>query len=64
MDGLSDHDCHDALDQWQAHIERLRILVERSCEFTPPAFIKSLEGITPELRQAAMAVVIRAQMLN
>jgi hypothetical protein len=38
--------------------------VEHADEFTAPAFLKSLERLTPELRRAAMAVVIRDQMLN
>ena len=64
MDGLSDHDCPVALDLWQAHIGRLRILVEHSDEFAPPVFVKSLDESMPELRRAAMAVVICVQILN
>ena len=64
MDGLSDHDCPVALDLWKPHIGRLRILVEHSDEFAPPAFVKSMKQLTPKLRRAAMAVIICNQILN
>ena len=64
MDGPSDHDCRIALDQWQAHIGRLRILVEHSDEFTPPAFVKSLDESLPELRRAAMEVLCTEKRLT
>jgi hypothetical protein len=64
MDGLSDRDCQVALNHWEAHIGRLRILVERSEEFSPPVFVKNVDESMPELRRAAMAVVMCNQVLN
>jgi hypothetical protein len=63
-EGLSDPDCEMALDRWQAHIGRLRILVDQSGDVTPNAFLKCLEILTPELRRAATAVIICDQILN
>ena len=54
-----DHEDRDAaLAQWQAHIGRLRLLVERADEFTPSAFVKRLDEFMPELRCAAMGTVV------
>jgi hypothetical protein len=63
-EGLYDHDCRTALDRWRSHIGRLRLLVEHSQEFTPPAFMKAVDGSMPDLRRAAMLMVICSQILN
>lgn len=47
-----------ALALWQAHIGRLRLLMEHADEFTPSAFVKRLDEGMPELRRAAMGTVI------
>jgi hypothetical protein len=53
-----EEDRETALAEWQAHIGRLRLLVERAEEFTPSEFVKRLDEFMPELRSAAMETVI------
>ena len=61
--GLSDHDCDLVLDQWQAAVGRFHHIVKQSSEFSSPiVFIKNVDGAMPELRHAAMAMVICTQI--
>ena len=48
-----------ALAHWQAHIDRLRLLVGQADELTPSAFVKRVHEALPELRRAAMGAVIQ-----
>ena len=45
-----------ALARWQAHIGRLRLLVEHADEFTPFEFVKRVDESMPELRRAATVI--------
>ena len=47
-----------ALARWQAHIRRLRLLVEHADKFTTSAFVKRLDEFMLQLRSAAMVTVI------
>jgi len=47
-----------ALTQWQAEVSRLRVLVSQADELTPAAFVKRIHELLPELRRAAMTVVV------
>ena len=47
-----------ALAERQAHIGRLRLLVEHADEFTPSEFVKRLDESMPEIRKAAMGTVV------
>jgi hypothetical protein len=47
-----------ALAQWQEHIRQLCLLVEQADEFTPSAFLKRVDDFMPELRSAAMGMVV------
>ena len=47
-----------ALAHWQEHIRQLRLLVEYADEFAPSAFVKRVDEFMPELRSAAMGMVI------
>jgi hypothetical protein len=62
--GMPDHDCEMALDQWRAAVGRLHHVLKRSEVYPPIAFVKNLDGAMPELRRAAMAVIICNQILN
>jgi hypothetical protein len=48
-----------ALAQWQAQLQRLRLLVGHSDELTPSGFVKRIHEALPELRWAAMGAVIQ-----
>jgi hypothetical protein len=47
-----------ALAEWQSQLRRFRLLVGHAEELTPSAFVKRVDEFMPELRSAAMGMVV------
>jgi hypothetical protein len=47
-----------ALTAWQAQLRQFRLLSEEANQLTPPAFVRRINELLPELHQAAMAEVV------